>query len=345
MSLVSSVEAPALVADAIKKASTATGTSFEYLLKTAARESSFKADARAKTSSAAGLFQFIDDTWLKTVKDEGHRFGLGDYAADIVKTRTGRYHVADAGRRQEILALRDDPQIAATMAGAFTRQNADYVSTRLGREATEGELYMAHFLGPRGAARFIELAGDRPDARADRHFPKAARANRAIFYDGGRARSLAQVYETLVAGHRAADPAKTSTEAGMPAPPTPDPKPQLDASPLRPVKVAALTSNRLRLGSGTLTDVGLGSIGGWQAIVRPELASVPTPGNEETSEKPVSAAALAEPRPAPGPVRPQPAVPAARSPLGSVPSRLGIASTAFDLFQEDFWQRLASEGS
>ncbi len=349
MSLVSSVEAPANVTEAIKKASRATGTNFEYLLKTAGRESSFKTNAKAKTSSASGLFQFIENTWLETVKEEGHRFGLGDYSADIQRSRSGRYQVADAGRRREILALRNDPEVAATMAGAFTRQNAEYMSSRIGREATQGELYMAHFMGPNGAARFIELTSERPDARADIHFPKAARANRAIFYEGGRPRSLAQVHEALVRKHRAAEPAVAPTgaaEARTSSQPARDPNPTEARTAVRPVKVAALAGNMLKLASGSLTDAGLGSIGSWQPIVRPELESVPSPSGEQAPGEAAPVERPAEPSPARRAVRPQEAAsPPASPPRHGARSPLRIASSAFGLFQEDFWQRQSMDGS
>jgi len=65
---------------AFQSASNSTGTSFDYLVKTAARESSFNPSAKAKTSSATGLFQFIESTWLETMKEAGPRHGLEKYS-------------------------------------------------------------------------------------------------------------------------------------------------------------------------------------------------------------------------------------------------------------------------
>ena len=103
--------------------------------------------------------------------------------------------------RAEILKLRNDPTANAVMAGAFTKANADYLATKLGRQPSEGELYIAHFLGAGGAARLISLAADNPNAKATDYFPNAANANSSIFYDRatGRARSLAQVRDVLTA--------------------------------------------------------------------------------------------------------------------------------------------------
>jgi hypothetical protein len=103
--------------------------------------------------------------------------------------------------RAEILKLRNDPTANAVMAGAFTKANADYLATKLGRQPSEGELYIAHFLGAGGAARLISLATNNPNAKATDYFPHAANANSSIFYDRatGHARSLAQVRDVLTA--------------------------------------------------------------------------------------------------------------------------------------------------
>ena len=202
MSLVSSaLKAPLTIANAIKKASRATGADFSYLMNTAARESSFDKGAKAKTSSAAGLFQFIEGTWLQMVKEVGNKFGLDKYTPHIFTTRSGKYYVPNQKLRGEILQLRHNPEVSAMMAGEFTKQNSEFIESELGRKPSEGELYVAHFLGAKGASDLISLADSRPNARADRHFPKAARANRSIFYSRGRPKSVAQVYKTLVRDH------------------------------------------------------------------------------------------------------------------------------------------------
>jgi hypothetical protein len=84
------------------------------------------------------------------------------------------------------------------MAAAYTMANADKLTGRLGRDPTEGELYVAHFLGPQGASRLISLAEAKPGLRADEAFFGPARANPSIFYDRGRARSVSEVYRGLV---------------------------------------------------------------------------------------------------------------------------------------------------
>jgi len=189
---------------AFQSASTSTGTSFDYLVKTAARESSFNPAAKAKTSSATGLFQFIESTWLETLKEAGPKHGLEKYSDQITKTKSGKYYVSDPKMRREILDLRKDPEISSTMAGALTQKNANYLERKIGREPTDGELYMAHFLGAHGASKLIDATQANPDMRADKMFSAQARANKPIFYHrNGKARSMQEVYQTIVSKHDA----------------------------------------------------------------------------------------------------------------------------------------------
>src|SRR5271170_4001331 len=127
------------VTGAIRQAAQATGTSFQYLLATAQVESGLNPQAGASTSSARGLFQFIEQTWLATLKQSGASLGYGQYSDAITKTASGKYEVADPTMRGTILKLRNDPTANAAMAGAFTKENAALLSQRLGRSPSEGE--------------------------------------------------------------------------------------------------------------------------------------------------------------------------------------------------------------
>ena len=188
----------AAIAGAIRKAARATGASFEYLLATAKVESNLEPATSAKNSTASGLFQFIEQTWLSTLRQAGKALGYGRYAAAIGQTPSGRYEVKDPTLRSQVMALRKDPTAAAAMGGAFTQQNSVALARRLGRAPNESELYIAHFLGADAAARVIRLTGDDPHANAAELFPAAAQANRSIFYDkAGNTRSVAGVYAEL----------------------------------------------------------------------------------------------------------------------------------------------------
>ncbi len=193
------------IAGAIKQAASTTGTSFEYLLATAKMESNFNPTAGASTSSAHGLYQFIDQTWLGTVKEAGAQLGYGQYADAITKSSSGGYSVSDPAARSEIMKLRDDPAAASSMAAVLTQSNSFKLTGMIGRRPTDGELYMAHFMGVGGAAKLISNAEDNPQASAARLFPNAAAANRSIFYDRtGQARTVSEVYSVLTARYAGA---------------------------------------------------------------------------------------------------------------------------------------------
>src|SRR5258708_5090340 len=117
----------------------------------------------------------------------------------------------------DIFAMRKDPRANAVMAGAFANSNAKVLTDRLGRKPTDGEVYMAHFLGASGASRFIKAAEANPNGKAAALFPRAAHANSSIFYDKtGAARSLRQVYAGLVSRHNVIGSA-TQIAEGKPA--------------------------------------------------------------------------------------------------------------------------------
>ncbi|WP_043749921.1 lytic transglycosylase [Methylobacterium nodulans] len=202
------------VVEAIRQGAEKTGTGFDYLLATAQRESSLDPTARAATSSASGLFQFIEQTWLGVLKQDGPALGLSAYADAITAKPQGGYTVSDPAARQAILDLRQDPEVASAMAGALTRRNHDALAAELGREPTSGDLYAAHMLGPRGAAMLIRSAQFTPARAAATDLPEAASANRSLFYDRtGRPRGAAELYALLSASQSGAAPAATSGES------------------------------------------------------------------------------------------------------------------------------------
>ena len=208
------------VVAALQKAAAATGSDFHYLLGTAMRESSLKPNAQSGSSSATGLFQFIDQTWLGLVKEHGAQHGLGNLADAITKQADGRYR-ADGDAKQNILALRKDPEVCALMAGEYAKSTQGTLRAGLGREVCGGELYAAHFLGPDAALKLIKLAGSNPETSAAAQFPQAASANKSVFlHADGTPKSVREVYDWAMR-----QPGATGTlrspqviEAGEPAP-------------------------------------------------------------------------------------------------------------------------------
>jgi hypothetical protein len=195
------ISVPPGLAYVLNAAGERSGVDFDHLLQTAIRESSLNPKAKAQTSSATGLFQFLESTWLEVMKSDGPRLGYQRYADAITVTADGDYVIKDKALREEVLKLREDPQTAADLAAAFTRNNGAYLHEKFGRMPSAGELYIAHFLGAKGAEKLFTAGLSNPDQVAANLFPRQAKANRAIFYDNGRARTIRDVYRALVAKH------------------------------------------------------------------------------------------------------------------------------------------------
>jgi len=183
------------VVSSIRQAAQATNVDFGLLLAQAQQESGFRPDAKASGSSASGLFQFIDQTWLGLVQRFGAKYGVGALAQQIGSAANGQPMVADPAARQRILDLRNDPRLSSALAAEYARLNQDALEQALGRPPAATDIYLAHFLGPAGATAFLralQRAGDTPAADL---LPQAAAANRAVFFDAatGRPRSLAEI--------------------------------------------------------------------------------------------------------------------------------------------------------
>ncbi len=178
------------------------------LMAVADKESSFITAVQAKTSSATGLYQFIERTWLSVVRDFGAQHGLAAEAALVTSDANDKPVIADPGERARVLELRRDPYLSAVMAGEMLKRDAARIALTIGRELTLGEIYLAHFLGPDDAEQFLATVVDKPKSAAAALLPGPAKANRSIFFGAavGRGRhrkpvslSVAQVHEKFEA--------------------------------------------------------------------------------------------------------------------------------------------------
>jgi hypothetical protein len=182
----------------IQQASANTGVDFSYLMAQASRESSFDPGAKASTSSATGLYQFVEQTWLGTFKEHAGEYGYADLAASITKRSDGRYTVADPAARKQILDLRKDPTLNAALAAELASDNKAKMEAALGHPVTATDLHLAHFLGLSGALRFIRKLDSDPSTTGAAMFPRAAAANGSVFYDeSGNARTVAEIYNRM----------------------------------------------------------------------------------------------------------------------------------------------------
>lgn len=158
----------------ITAAANMVGIDPKLAITTAAIESSFNPNAKAKGTSAGGLFQFTDNTWNETLSKHGKKYGLN--ASNCSKF---------------------DPKANAIMGAQYIKTSTASISGSVKRQIGPTESYLAHFLGPSGAATFLKELEANPDTLGAEVLPKAAAANIPIFYNKGSARTLQEIYTLL----------------------------------------------------------------------------------------------------------------------------------------------------
>ena len=173
---------PRWLAETVVRAAQVTNVDPAYMMALADKESSLLPDNKASTSSAEGLFQFIESTWLEVLRRFGPKHGYAA-EAEAIQLVQGRGVVSDPKQREAILSLRRDPYLSALMAGEMITTYRETLAGKAVRDPSFAELYMAHFLGVQGASRFVELLSDKPSESAPEAFPRAAKANRSLFFD------------------------------------------------------------------------------------------------------------------------------------------------------------------
>ncbi len=190
---------PTQAAAAIRLSALTTGADFGYMMKLAYAESTFDPEAGAPTSTAKGLYQFIEDTWVQTISRYGADHGMGVLARhfsvqpDMHGTMVGRSE--NPWMRIAALGLRDQPQLAGLMSAELQLHNEFLIECALGRELDDAELYMGHFMGHDAAYAFLRTYDSAPATNAAAAFPAAAKANEGVFYNRGASRSMAGVVE------------------------------------------------------------------------------------------------------------------------------------------------------
>jgi hypothetical protein len=203
---------PSVIA-AVRNASVESGTRFDALLATAAMESGLQPNAKAAGSSAAGLYQFIDQSWLDAVKSHGATHGLSAEAAAVVN-RGGQLTVEDPGLRKHIMGLRNDPYVASLMAADSLRAIGDRLTPVLGRAPDAAETYLGHFLGTGGASQVLSALKTSPGRAAADILPQAAAANSSMFYGAGGTKLTVEQFVDKVRGRLN----RVYAELGQPAP-------------------------------------------------------------------------------------------------------------------------------
>jgi hypothetical protein len=193
-----SVKVHQSIVERVVKAAQTTEMDPALLMAIADKESNFSTTAKARTSSASGLFQFVEKTWFKAMKVFGWRHGHGETAAAIASLDAPR---VSGQMRTQILNLRNDPYLSAVLAAEMLKKDSARIAEKIGRPLTPGETYLIHFLGPDDAERFMRTVEEAPQTSAAALLPRPARANKPIFYEqqGRRlkVRSVQEVHEAF----------------------------------------------------------------------------------------------------------------------------------------------------
>ena len=119
-----------------------TGNLSSFVNKVVGVESGGDPTARNQNSTATGLGQFIESTWL-----EMFRRYFPDRAATMSEAA--------------ILALREDAALSRQVVELYAQQNAR-VLEGAGLAVNEASLYLSHFLGPDGAVKVLSASATTP---------------------------------------------------------------------------------------------------------------------------------------------------------------------------------------
>ena len=148
------------LADTVVRAAQATKTEPAVLRALADRDPALLPNRRVTTSSAQGVFQFGEGTWLEVLRRYGLKHGYRAEAKAIRIVR-GRPVVANSTERERLLSLRRDPYLSALMAGELITTHRQILAGKVARDPAFAELYMAYALSLNGATRFMERLRDR----------------------------------------------------------------------------------------------------------------------------------------------------------------------------------------
>jgi hypothetical protein len=160
----------------IEESAKKVGTDPAMMTTFAALESGLNPNAKASTSSATGLFQFIKSTWNQQLSQHGQKYGL---SKDTSPT---------------------DPVASSLLGSEYVKANSKYLE-KVKPNPNINDLYLAHFLGGGGARKFLTTS---PEEYGSRVFPEAANANKSIFFEGGMPLTISQIYKKIEAKVRKA---------------------------------------------------------------------------------------------------------------------------------------------
>ena len=185
------------VMNALQAAAQESGVDPDLLAAVAWRESRFDPKARNRSSSAKGLLQFTNATWLQMIRDYGSTYNEARYAGAIRKDKSGALVVSGKHVRTAILQLRSDPVLSAKFAAENMRRERAAIQDRLGRSVIPADLYLLHVLGPTGTLRFLTAASQRPSEPSTEVIDWKVLRNAGLLASDGRPLTTANTYAAV----------------------------------------------------------------------------------------------------------------------------------------------------
>lgn len=194
----------------IQTASQATNTDFKTMIIKAMIESDLGRLTTAKNSSARGIYQYIDATWLTLLKRYGAKIGYPQYAENLTTDlKTLKTIVKDNSRYSEdyLLNLRHDTKIASLIKAYQTKEDENALRSVIqNRTLTATDHYIAHMMGIPLAKKFygmIEAESNTIPANIKNSpFKQAAALNPYFFYGSKRdpltTQEIYKKFETLI---------------------------------------------------------------------------------------------------------------------------------------------------
>ncbi len=157
--------------DTIVNAAKVVGIDPNIMLTTAAIESDFNPNAKAGTSSASGLMQFINSTWKETINKHGGKYGYDQSTSPF------------------------DAKASALMGAHYIKDSLSGLSKSYKGAISSVEAYLVHFMGPGGAAKFLKAMQENPGQYGSQLMPKEAAANQSIYFGQNGPRTLGEIYQ------------------------------------------------------------------------------------------------------------------------------------------------------
>lgn len=189
-----------MIVDAIYNASAQASIDFELMLVKAMIESNLGQNVMAENSSARGLYQFIDSTWLVLLHRHADRIGQIEISKSLYTDKNKRVLMIRGGSqftKDALLNLRHDLHIASLIKAYQTKEEAKILANlNPDKRLSATDHYIVHMLGLTQARKFFDLMRHMPHAVLTEHgFETAARVNPHFFYDQSVALTAAGAYK------------------------------------------------------------------------------------------------------------------------------------------------------